>query len=433
MKTEHFIARKMAFSADASFTKVIIKIAMAAIAISITVMILTTAIISGFKKEITNKIFGFWGHIHITDSNINRNFELTPISKDGEFVEQIKEIRNIEYQSEVELLGVKWQGKVQTKTTYGGVKGVHPYIILPGVLSTKEHFHGILLKGIDKDYDWQKMKNFITDGQSIKFVNNQPSDDLLISKNIATKLGINVGDKVVISFVRDRVQIKKRFQVCGIYNTGLEEYDRRFGLADLAKLQEILTWSQNDVQGMEVDVDDVRDLDVIADYIYYEVLPQKYFAESIRSKFPSIFEWLSLQNINERIIIQLMILVGIINMITVLLILILERTQMIGTLKSLGMSNWGIRKIFIYNAGYIVFFGLIFGNILGLGIAYLQAHFQFIRLDEANYYLNTAPIDINYWTIIILNIATLVITVVFLVIPTVLVTRISPVKALKFE
>lgn len=433
MKVEHFIARRMAFSKDATFTKVIIRIAMAAIAISLTVMILTTAIIAGFKKEITNKIFGFWGHIHITDSNINRNFELSPISKNGDYVKQIKEIKSIEYQEDAKILGFNWQGKVKDKTTFGGVKGVHPFIILPGLLSTKEQFHGMLLKGVDADYDWQKMKTFITDGQAIRYAKDQASDDLLLSKNISTKLGIRVGDKVVISFVRDKLQIKKRFQICGIYNTGLEEYDRRFGIADIAKLQEILSWNGNDVQGMEVDLEDVRDLDVIADYIYYEILPQKYFAETIRSKFPSIFEWLSLQNINEKIIIQLMILVGIINMITVLLILILERTQMIGTLKSLGMSNWGIRKIFIYNATYIVFFGLVVGNIFGLGIAFLQSYFHFIKLDETNYYLNTAPIDINWWTIILLNVATMIITIVFLVIPTMLVTKISPVKALRFE
>jgi len=213
----------------------------------------------------------------------------------------------------------------------------------------------------------------------------------------------------------------------------LEEYDKRFGIVDIAKVQEILGWPASDVQGMEVVLDDVRDLDIISEYIYYEVLPQEYFAETIRSKFPSIFEWLNLQDINEKIILQLMIIVAIINMITVLLILILERTQMIGILKSLGMNNWSIRKIFIYNAGYIIFFGLIFGNILGLGVAFLQKHFQFIKLEEANYYLSTAPIEINWWTVLLLNIATLVVTLIFLVIPTMLVTRITPVKALRFE
>jgi lipoprotein-releasing system permease protein len=433
MNIEHFIAKRIAFTNSASFTKVIIRIAIAAIAVSLTVMILTTAIISGFKKEITDKIFGFWGHIHITDSNINRNFELSAIKKDDTYYHDIQEIKQIEYQSDAKILGFPIEGKVIDKVTNGGVKGVHPYIQMAALLSTKENFHGVLLKAVDQDYDWEKMQKFIIDGTIIKYQKDSVSNDLLISKNIANQLNIKTGDKVVLSFIRDNAQIKKRFEVCGIYNTGLEEYDKRFGIVDLAKIQEILGWPNSDVQGMEVVLDDVNDMDVISEYIYYEVLPQKYYAETIRSKFPSIFEWLNLQDINEKIIIQLMVLVAIINMITVLLILILERTQMIGILKSLGMNNGSIRKIFIYNAGYIIFFGLLFGNILGLSIAWLQKQFQIIQLDEANYYLSTAPIAINGWTILWLNVATLFVTLLFLIIPTMLVSRITPVKALRFE
>lgn len=433
MNIEHFIAKRIAFTNSASFTKVIIRIAMAAIAVSLTVMILTTAIISGFKKEITDKIFGFWGHIHITDSNISRNFDLSPINKDDTYYQAIQEIKQIEYQAEAKVLGFPLEGKVIDKVTIGGVKGIHPFIQLPALLSTRDNFHGILLKGIDQDYNWSSMQKFIIDGTKITYQKDSLSDDILLSKNIATQLGIETGDKVILSFIIDKMQIKKRFQVCGIYNTGLEEYDKRFCLVDLAKIQDILGWPSSDVQGMEVVLDDVKDLDVISEYIYYEVLPQKYYAETIRSKFPSIFEWLNLQDINEKIILQLMILVAIINMITVLLILILERTQMIGILKSLGMHNASIRKIFIYNAGYIIFFGLLFGNIIGLGIAWLQKHFQFIQLDEANYYLSTAPIAINGWTILWLNVATLLVTLLFLIIPTMLVSRITPVKALRFE
>ncbi len=433
MNIEHFIAKRIAFTNSTSFTKVIIRIAMAAIAVSLTVMILTTAIISGFKKEITDKIFGFWGHINITDSNINRNFELSAINKDDTYYNEIQEIKQIEYQSDAKILGFPLEGKVIDKVTNGGVKGVHPYIQLAALLSTKENFHGVLLKAVGQDYDWQRMQKFIIDGTKINYQKDSVSNDLLISKNIANKLNIKTGDKVVLSFIRDNVQIKKRFEVCGIYNTGLEEYDKRFGIVDLAKIQDILGWPSSDVQGMEVVLDDVKDMDIISEYIYYEVLPQKYYAETIRSKFPSIFEWLNLQDINEKIIIQLMVLVAIINMITVLLILILERTQMIGILKSLGMNNGSIRKIFIYNAGYIIFFGLLFGNILGISIAWLQKHFQFIQLDEANYYLSTAPIAINGWTILWLNVATLIVTLLFLIIPTMLVSRITPVKALRFE
>ncbi len=433
MNIEHFIAKRIALSNSGSFTKVIIRIAIAAIAVSLTVMILTTAIIAGFKKEITEKIFGFWGHIHITDSNINRNFELSPIEKNDIYYDQIRDIKQIDYEDQAKVLGYTIEGKVHQKSTLGGVKGVYPYIISPAMLSTKDNFHGVLLKGVDADYNWSSMNKYIIDGKRITYLKDSMSVDLLISKNIADKMFLKTGDKVVMSFIRDNARIKKRFQICGIYNTGLEEYDKRFGIVDIHKLQDILSWDVNQVQGMEVVLENVNDLDIFSEYIYYEILPQEFYAESIKSKYPGIFEWLGLQDINETIILQLMILVAIINMITVLLILILERTQMIGILKSLGMNNWRVRKIFIYNAGYIVFFGLIVGNILGLGIAFLQKHFQFIKLDEANYYLSTAPIEINFMTILMLNIGTFVVTLIFLVLPTMLVTRITPIKALRFE
>ncbi|MFZ1748592.1 MAG: FtsX-like permease family protein [Saprospiraceae bacterium] len=432
MNIEHFIAKRMATSKDGSFTKVIIGIAIAAIAISMTVMILTTATIAGFKEEITNKIFGFWGHIHITDSNINRNFELTPISRNEPFYDTIADIKKIDYQIPAKILGIPLKGKSMEMTTLGGVKSLHPYIILPGLLSTKENFHGVLLKGLDTTYDASMMTPFIKEGRFIKYSADGASPEMLISRNIADKMQIKTGDKVIMSFIRDNSQIKKRFEVCGIYNTGLEEYDRRLCIVDIAKIREILQWPTENIQGMEVILDDVRDLDIISEYIYYEVVPQKFYAESIRSKFPSIFEWLNLQDINEKIILQLMVLVAIINMITVLLILILERTQMIGILKSLGMNNWGIRKIFIYNAGYIILYGMLIGNVIGVGICLLQKKFQFISLDEANYYLSTAPISIHWSNILLINVGTMAVTLIFLILPTMLVTRITPVKALRF-
>ncbi len=433
MNIEHFIAKRIAFSDNKSFTKVIVRIAIAAIAISMTVMILTTAIISGFKKEISDKIFGFWGHIHITDSNVNRNFEIVPIPINKPFYDSIRQLKGVAYQEEPGYIDNLLKRDADVKYTQGGVKGVYPFIILPGLLNTKEDFQGVLLKGVDKNYNWEKMNRFIVDGKPIHYVQDSVSDELLISRNIASKLHLETGNKVVLNFIRDESQIKKRFTICGIYNTGLEEYDRRFGIVDLTKLQEILGWTTDEAQGMEVVLDNVNDLDVYSDYIYYEMVPQNYYVESIRAKFPGIFEWLKLQDINEKVIMQLMILVAIINMITVLLILILERTQMIGILKSLGMHNGSIRKIFLWNAGYIIGFGLLIGNLIGLGLAWLQQTFKFIRLDEANYYLDTAPIDIHPETVIVINIATMLITILFLTIPTLIITRITPVRALRFE
>jgi len=426
MNTPRFIARRIAFSEGKSFTKVIIRIAIAAIAVSVAVMILTSSIIAGFKKEISGKIFGFWGNIHITDGNINRNFELTPIDKTKPFFDDIRNIKELVADDE-EL------NNSQKSITKGGIKGVYPYIIMPSLMLYADNFHGVLLKGLAQEYDWDKLNQFIIEGKSITFKNDSSVNEIIISKNIAAKLKIPVGAKVIMSFVRDQSQIKKVFQVAGIYNTGLEEYDKRFGIVDIRKLQEILGWGPQLVQGMEVILDDVADIDILSEYIYYEILPQEYYAESIKSKFPSIFEWLNLQDINEKIIIQLMILVAIINMITVLLILILERTQMIGILKSLGMTNWEVRKVFMYNAAYIILVGLALGNLLGLGIGFLQKKYNFITLDEANYYLDKAPIEIVFSNILWINLGTFIVTLLFLFIPTFLVLKITPIKALRFE
>lgn len=396
-------------------------------------MILTTAIIAGFKKEITDKIFGFWGHIHITDSNVNRNFEITPINSDAAFYDEIRNINGLTYEKPLKILGYEWKDKVVSYETKGGVSGVYPFIIMPAIMNTKENFLGVLLKGVGQDYDWSKLDAFLVEGTGIQFKSDTASAQILVSKNIADKLLLHIDDKVILSFVRDQNRIKKRFTICGIYNTGLEEYDRRFCVVDIKKLQEVLEWKENQTQGMEVTLENVNDLNEISEYIYYEELPAKLYAETIRSKFPGIFEWLDLQDINETIITILMLIVALINMITVLLILILERTNMIGTLKALGMNNWNIRKIFLYNAFYIIIMGLVFGNVIGLGVAFLQKKFHFITLDEASYYLSVAPIKIEWSSILLLNIGTVVVTLIFLILPTYLVTKITPIKALRFE
>ncbi|MBK7522733.1 MAG: ABC transporter permease [Saprospiraceae bacterium] len=317
--------------------------------------------------------------------------------------------------------------------SYGGVAGVYPYIIKPGLVTTKKNIHGLLLKGLDKNYKWAAMEKFLVDGRFISYDSDSSLQEIVLSQNIANKLVLKTGDKIILSFVKNNVQWKRRFTVTGIYNTGLEEYDKRLALIDINVLREVEEWSDHEVQGMEVVLDDIRDLDIMADYIYYENVPANLYVESIRSKFPSIFEWLNLQNINERVITNLMILVGLINMATVLLILVLERTRMIGILKALGAGQWQIRKIFLFHAGYILLFGLLAGNVIGLGLAFLQKKFGFIKLDENNYYLDTAPVFIDGWHIAWLNVGTFFLTLLFLVIPTMVVARISPLKTIRFE
>jgi len=277
------------------------------------------------------------------------------------------------------------------------------------------------------------MRSTLIEGDIIEYPDSASSDDILISKYTSGRMNIEMGQRLIVSFIKDRNHIKRRFTVKGIYNTGLEEYDSKIAIVDIREIRSILGWGSDQVGNIEVLVEHKEDIAVISDYIYYEELPAHLFSATIQEKLPSIFEWLKLQDINEQIILALMIVVGVINMITVLLILILERSKMIGVLKALGANNWSVRKIFLYNAGYIIVFGLIAGNILALSFCFLQKKFGLISLDEESYYLSVAPIDLELWSIILVNIGTFIVILVVMTLPTLLISWITPIKVLRFE
>ncbi len=431
MNTELFIARRVAGAGQQSFSRLIIRIAVAAVAVSIAVMIVASSLISGFQKEISSKVFGFWGHIHISDSEINAAFlELSPIERQQPFYPYLDTVRRVPYIRERSILGLTSQSR---SYTHGGIRHIQVFALKPGIIKSKNEMEGIILKGIGTDFDWAFLEQYLVEGTRINVSDTLSSSDIIISRQTADRLRVGLGDRFIVHFVQKGEQLKRRFTVQGIYKTGLEEYDKVFALADIRQVQQLLGWREEQVGGFEVFLDDIRDLTPIADYIYYEQLPNDLYAETIREKLPEIFEWLELQDINEVVILTMMLIVALINMITALLILILERTNMIGTLKALGASNWSIRKIFLYYAAYIILWGLAWGNLIGLGICLLQKHFRFIKLDETNYYLSEAPVDIQWLTVAALNIGTLVITLAFLVIPSYLVSRISPVKAIRFQ
>ena len=432
MNLPHFVARRIAFSRSKSFTKVIVKIAIAAIALSLSIMILTTMIISGFKNEISTKVFGFKGHIHITDVNVNRSFEQIPISKSAEYIPEIEDIEWLEYQTPVKILGYELAGRYKTTRTKGGVKHLQPFVNTAGIIKTKKVFGAIQLKGVDDKFDWEYLPNFIIEGEPLDY-SEKTDNGIIVSSITANQLELKVGQRIKITTLKNKEALNRAFVVKGIYNTGLEEYDKQFAIIDMRKAQEMLQWDEDEVSGIEVFLDEIDDLNIINEYLYEQVVPARVYTETISNKFPSIFEWLKLQDINENMLLYLMIIVAIINMITALLILILERTHMIGLLKALGSTDWQVRKIFLYNAAYIIFSGLILGNILGLGIGYLQYTTHFITLDEASYYLSYAPILFDWKAIILINFFCFIFTLLFLIIPTYLVTSISPIKALRFE
>lgn len=303
----------------------------------------------------------------------------------------------------------------------------------PGIIRTKTEMEGILLKGVGPDFDWQNLRPYLLEGEPITWNDSAPSREIIISRQTADRLQVGVGDKFIVYFVKEGEQLKRLFQIKGIYKTGLEEYDRKFALCDLRHVQNLLGWQENEVAGFEVWLDDIRDMDAYNCYIYSEVLPDDLLSVSIRDKFPAIFEWLQLQDYNEIVILTLMLAVAIINMITALLVLVLERTTMIGILKALGETNGRIRQIFLYHAAVITLTGMFWGNLIGLGFCYLQDKFHFIRLNEADYYLAYAPVKVQWLSVIGVNIGTLAITLVFLLIPSLVVSRIAPVRAIQFK
>lgn len=434
MNVPFFIARKVSASGQRSFSRLIIRIAIAAVALSMSVMIVATALIAGFKNEISGKIFGFWGHIHITEADVNRTLlDVLPLDKQQDFYPSLDTLGPVKYWKPFRMFGMEFPSLMMDRRTHGGVRHIQVFALMPGIIETKNAIEGIILKGISDDFDWEFLDKYLLEGTRLELPDTTAGDGILISRQTADRLNLKVGDRFIVYFVESNQQLRRAFRIQGIYKTGLEEYDQKFALVDIRKIRQMLDWKEGQVAGFEVFIDDIRDLEVLSEYIYVEKLPREMYAETIRDKFPSIFEWLTLQDINEQVILALMLIVGIINMVTALLILILERTNMIGILKAVGQRNWGIRKIFLYYGMFILALGLFWGNLIGIGLCLLQKHFELITLSEANYYLSVAPVELNLLTILGLNLLTMAVTLVFLLLPSYLVSRIRPVQAIRFK
>jgi lipoprotein-releasing system permease protein len=414
-----YIAQRVSASGQKSFARLIIRIAIAAVALSIAVMIIASSLIKGFKSEISNKMFGFWGHIHIGSTQQTTTLEPKSISAYPPFLQKLKTLNQVT---------VTEGGK---QTSKKGVLHVQTYAQKAGIIKTRDNFEGIVLKGVGNDFDWHFVEQSLIEGRRLQSCDT--CRDILISKSTASRMKLKVGSKLVIHFVQSTEMQQRLFQVSGIYNTGLEEYDKKFALVDIKIIQDLLGWKPDEVAGFEVFIEDLSDLKIINDYIYNEVITNDLFSQSVKEEQESIFNWLDLQDVNEYIILGMMLLVSIINMVTALLILILERTNMIGLLKALGTKNWSIQQIFLYYGAIIIGTGLFIGNVMGLSIAWLEKTYKFIKLPEADYYLSYAPIEFNLWYIIGLNVGTFIITTLFLFLPTLLVLSITPVKALHFK
>lgn len=405
MNFELFFARKIIKGSKNSFSKPIIRISIVAISLGIAMMTLSLAIVEGFQKEIEKKVIGFGAHIQVTNYESKGLLESKAISTNRDFYHQIDSI--------------------------DGISHVQVYAHKGAILKTDDQNYGAVIKGISSDFDWSFFKQYIKEGDILKIADSSRSNELLISENIAQKLQVGINDEILVYFVQQPPRLRK-LKISGIYNTGLGEMDDRMVFTDIRHLQKINGWEDHQVGGFEILIKDLKDLDRMTEAIYQNI-DYDLTAHSIRETRMDIFNWLELQDINVVIIITLLILVCGIDMISALLILILERTQMIGILKAIGAQNASIRKIFLYNAAYLILMGLFFGNLIGLGAAYAQLEFGFLKLPQEAYFIDTVPIAIDFGKLLLLNIGTLVLCLLMLLIPSNLVAKISPVKSIRFD
>ena len=414
VNTELFIARRLVSEqkGDNRISRPIIFIAIMGIALGLAVMILSTAIVTGFKNEIREKIIGFGSHIQVLNYDSNTSYETVPVSGKQEFINVLK--------------------------NKPGIKNIQVFATKAGIIKTEEEIQGVVLKGIGTGFDWSFFKENLTEGDIFHVSDSALTNKVLISKYIADLLDLKTDDSFVMYFIQDPPRMRK-FTISGIYNTSLEEFDRIFVLADIGHIRKLNDWDENQVSGFEISIENFNDLD----YMTYQVMETvginldkegaRLSTINIIQKYPQIFDWLNLQDTNVWIILTLMLLVAGFNMVSSLLILILERTNMIGILKAIGTNNFSIRKIFLYQSAFLISKGLLWGNLIGIGLALLQQKTGLMKLDEASYYLSTVPINLDISYILMLNTGTLVLTVLMLIIPSHLVAKITPVKAIRFD
>jgi lipoprotein-releasing system permease protein len=371
-------------------------------------MILSLAITTGFKNAVSEKVIGFGSHIQITGFGLNNSWEKAPVDINQDFYPSLE--------------------------NEPGIRHIQVFANKSGLIKTEDQIQGIVMKGIWTDFDWSFFEDKLIAGSPIVIDSANRTDEILVSGKIADNMEFGVGDEVRVYFINpdEMTPRGRKFTVKGIYETGLEEFDDKFIVGDIRHIQRLNKWDENQVGGFEVFVDDFSKISEMWEKVY-NIIGYELNATSIKTLYPQIFDWLDLQDMNVIIILILMVAVAVINMVSTLLILILEKTNMIGVLKALGTKNISVRKIFLYNAGFIIGRGLLFGNLLGIGLALVQQYFQVISLDQESYYVPYVPINLGLLPVVLLNVGTLLLCLLFLIVPSFVITKISPVKAIRWE
>jgi len=412
MNTAFFIAKRIHFQQSAkNISRPAVRIAIIAIALGMAVMLVSVAVVIGFKQEVRSKVVGFGGHVRVSNYDNNNTFETNPINADTQLVKKIKNIKS--------------------------VVSVQAYITKPGIIKTDTEFQGVVLKGIDSSFKWDFFKSNMLEG-SVLNTSDSLQNKIIISKYLADLLKLKLNDSFFAYFIKDQIKARK-FVISGIYSTNFVEYDKLFILTDLRHLQRLNGWQSNQISGYEVLLSDFEAMVPVSDEIYDATIKlsqnkgQQYYVQSIKDLSPQIFGWLDLLDMNVWVILGLMLSVAGFNMISGLLILILERTNMIGILKSVGASNFTVRKVFLYYAVFLIGKGMLWGNVIGIGLCALQYFTHILPLDPEAYYVSSVPIVFNWGYVMLLNVGTFLASVVMMIGPSYLISNISPAKIIRYE